>query len=595
MAKNDNGDVSIAAGFNTTASEYEANGRWTGGDKVRFYQGRAEKIGGWVKWNIDGTEVGAICRSAMAWFDFSYNTWLCCGTSARLWVFDNDKARYNITPYSSTGTLANPFSTTNASTSVTVAHTSHGVSVGDYVNFSGASAVGGITVSGEYTVTTVVDADSYTITHSVAASSTAGPGGGASVTYSYELPAGNVDFYSGGGWGLGTWGSGTWGTTRSSSTYLQYPRYWSLDKFGQYLIANPSGGGIYMWQNSSSSRAAVITNAPTECQFAFVTSERMIVAIGTAGDLMQIQWCDQNDVTIWAAAATNTANTRKLMGGSRLIAGARVGQQVNMIWSDTSAHLMQWTGDNNVYSTRIVATNCGIAGPGAFIVVNGQPFWMSEFAFYTYTGGVSAVPRSDEIADIFLSMTQTQKAKTTCHYNSKFNEVWWSYPSTNAAEPDSYIAVCLDDYSWFTGTIDRGAWTESHVNGITTLFGIDAIGAIYEHEYGTDADGEAIDWWIESGFFDIGSGDTSMNIDGYIPDFKRQTGAIDITFSSKDYPDDTATLDIVTKSIAETDSIADFRHFGRQVRFMLSQTGVIGGDFRLGADRIEATASGARR
>lgn len=586
--------VPLPPGLLLNATEYQAQGRWVSADKVRFVDGMPEKIGGWEQWNEDGDELDQPARSMLCWSDFSYNLWHAIGTQGRLWVFNQAMTRTNITPYAATGTLANPFSTTNASPIVNVADTAHGVTVGQYVNFSGASAVGGITIDGEYQVTSVVDANNYRITHSSNATSTAGPGGGGSVAYSYELPDGYADVYEGGGWGLGPYGEGTYGTARTSITYIQYPRYWSLDKYGQYLYALPSGGTVYQWQVNTANRATALTNAPTGL-YMFITSERIVVVLGAGGDNMKVQWSDDDDPTLWTPAEDNTANSRRLQDGSRLVAAARLVQQVNLIWSDTAAILMQWTGSNAVYSTRAVGKNCGLVGPGAFVVVDGVAYWMSQFDFHMYSGSVQSVPNSSDVSPIFKQMSVQQRFKTTCFYNVEFNEVWWLYPSTDATEPDSYVVCNLDDYSWVTGTIDRTVMATRDLNGVTTVLGVSSGGVIYQHESGTDDDTDALDWHIESGYFDFQNGGQSVNIDGYFCDFNRQTGAIDLTFTSLDYPEDTAVLDTVETTIAEGQSVVDVRHFGRQVKLKLSQTDVAGGDFRLGAHRLEVGPASPRR
>jgi hypothetical protein len=124
------------------------------------------------------------------------------------------------------------------------------------VKFSNASAVGGITINGEYTVTSVTDANTYVITHSAAASSSAGPGGG-TVDYEYFLAPGQVDGLGGLGYGTGGYGSGGYGG--SSSGYVLYPRTWSIENFGQNMLANPRGGAIFeLAPNTSASE--LVTN-----------------------------------------------------------------------------------------------------------------------------------------------------------------------------------------------------------------------------------------------------------------------------------------------------------------------------------------------
>lgn len=585
----------IQAGVVLNRTEYEAQGRWIDCSHVRFVDGQPEKIGGWTQWNADGDTLTGICRAILCWQDFAFNVWHTFGTTERLWTYDQDGTRYNITPFVASGTLANPFSTTSGSATVTVADTGHGLEVGQYVNFSGASAVGGITVDGEYQVVSVPDADSYTITHSAAASSTAGPGGGASVSYDYELAAGDINVSTGGGWGIGLYGESTYGTERTSTTYLQFPRRWSLDQYGQYLLAMPSGGGLYQWEVDSTTRAELVANAPTSGLFMFVTSERIVVVLGADGDFMKMKWCDDDDNTVWTPSDANTANIRRLQEGSRLIAGGRIAQGVNIVWSDTAAYLMQFTGTNTVYSTRIIGTNCGLIGPGAFIVVDGVAFWMAPSTFHMYGGQLSQLPRWEEVKPIFAEIDTEQRFKVHAHYNPKFREIWWEYPSTGSSECDRYVMVNIDTWDWSIGPLSRTAFGYKNVIGEYTLLATDENGIIYEHESGVDDDGLALDWHIEMGFFDLDSGNVGLNIDGYIPDFSRHSGSIDITFTSRDLPEDPNTQEVVTKSIAEGQKIVDLRHFGRASKIKLSQTDVVGGTFGLGAQRLEVTGAPSKR
>jgi hypothetical protein len=113
---------------------------------------------------------------------------------------------------------------------------------GDFVTFSGASAVGGLTLNGEFQVT-VLTINTYNITATSQASSTAGPGGG-TVTAAYQINVGPEVQVPLVGWGSGGWGLGTWGNGAGSSIAL---RLWSQQNFGEDLVFNPRGGGLYYW------------------------------------------------------------------------------------------------------------------------------------------------------------------------------------------------------------------------------------------------------------------------------------------------------------------------------------------------------------
>ncbi len=231
-------------GIVKTESPYSQPGRYVDGDKVRFLRGQVEKIGGWTKYSA--TAFVGKCRKMHSWDDLARNNYLAGGTHCKLEVFGSTGTKTDITPFKSTGTLAaDPISTINGSSVVTIGHTSHGVSAaGDTVVFSGATAVGGLTVDGAYVVQSIVDINNYTIDAATNATSTA-TGGGASVVYSYELGCGPEDTTTGGGWGVGGWGQGTWDTARTNLDFVQVARTWSLVNYGANLLAMPVDGSLY--------------------------------------------------------------------------------------------------------------------------------------------------------------------------------------------------------------------------------------------------------------------------------------------------------------------------------------------------------------
>ena len=141
------------------------------------------------------------------------------GTNQKYYI--ESGGQYNdITPTLSTGTLAaNPFAVTSGSKLVTVTSSGHGLSSGTWVTFTGATAVGGLTLNGSFEVITAIDGNTYTIISSTAASSTAS-GGGAAVAYTYQIPAGGSTYTTGNGWGAGTWGGVVAGGTKIGRAHV---------------------------------------------------------------------------------------------------------------------------------------------------------------------------------------------------------------------------------------------------------------------------------------------------------------------------------------------------------------------------------------
>lgn len=240
--------LALKAGVNQENTRYASENGWYISDKIRFRQGTPEKIGGWLR--ISANTFLGICRSLWNWVTLAGINLVGVGTSSKFYL-EQSGVYYDITPIRATATLTNPFTLT-ASTTVTVTDTAHGAITGDYVTFSGASAIGGggtnvtaAVLNQEFEVT-VIDDNSYTIVISVIPNATAiaGSPGGGTVTTQYQINVGPSIQIPAVGWGSGTWGSGGWGTGLTSNATI---RIWSQQNFGEDLVFGPRGGPMYYW------------------------------------------------------------------------------------------------------------------------------------------------------------------------------------------------------------------------------------------------------------------------------------------------------------------------------------------------------------
>jgi hypothetical protein len=251
-------------GVNKENTRYTTEGGWYEADKVRFRQGNPEVIGGWEP--LSAAYFQGVCRSLWNWVTLGGDNLIGVGTNLKFYI-NQGGLYYDITPIRETVTLTNPFNTTIDSTTVLVTDTSHGCVTGDFVTFSGATAVGGLTISGEFQVT-VLTANTYNITTTSPATSTAGPGGG-TVTTVYQINVGPATPVPLVGWGAGAWGSpppvappstvGTWGYGLTSTSSL---RLWNEINYGQDLVYGPRGGAIYYWEaNDGVNTRGVLLNS----------------------------------------------------------------------------------------------------------------------------------------------------------------------------------------------------------------------------------------------------------------------------------------------------------------------------------------------
>jgi hypothetical protein len=240
-------------GVNKENTRYTTEGGWYEADKIRFRQGNPEKIGGWTRFST--TTYQGVARSLWNWVLLDGRNIIGVGTNLKFYL-ENGGVYNDITPIRETVTLTNPFNTTNSSTTVLVTDASHGCVTGDFVTFTGASAVGGLTIDGEFQVT-VLTANTYNITATSQASSTAGPGGG-TVTTVYQINTGPEIEVPLVGWGAGGWGLGTWGNGLAATIAL---RTWSQANYGQDLVFGPRTGGLYYWDAPTLTARGVLLNS----------------------------------------------------------------------------------------------------------------------------------------------------------------------------------------------------------------------------------------------------------------------------------------------------------------------------------------------
>ena len=251
-------------------TDYTNEGGWRDGDKIRFRMGSPETIGGWTQFT--STPMLGTCRDLHAWTSLAGTRFVAAGTNLKLYLLDGDLP-VDITPIRETTSAGDvTFAATDGSTTITVSDTNNGVFLNDFVTFSGAVSLGGVitadVLNQEYQVTSVVDANSYTIESAVAANASDTGNGGSSTVGAYQINTGLGDVALGSGWGAGTWSRGTWGSAADVTVPGSNIRLWSMDNFGEDLLANIRGGGIYYWDTSTgtSTRAVDITTLSGNAQ-----------------------------------------------------------------------------------------------------------------------------------------------------------------------------------------------------------------------------------------------------------------------------------------------------------------------------------------
>lgn len=469
---------------------------------------------------------------------------------------------------SSAAVLAS-FATTAGSSIVTVTLPNHG-----YVLAQGLTpptfsiltptTVGGITLSGNYIVTSVTDANTFTFVAAQSATATATAtenNGNAQYTYNYgvgSIPQGTG--YGVGGYGQGGYGTGT-GITPSLGSPISADD-WSLDNWGQVLIAcphnaarvNPGYQPIYAWDPTSGSpTATVIPQAPPMNDGCFVAMpQRQIVAWGSTftgvQDPLLVRWCDLNNFNVWVGTVINQAGSFRLSRGSRIVSGMQ-GPQQCLLWTDLDLWVMQYVNLPSVYSFNQIGSQCGLIGKRAAAVSNGVVYWMGVNQFYTLdSNGVQVMPCSVWDA-VFQNIDLTNATKIRCGVNSLFNEVTWFFPQLRGGgglqnENQMYVKYNTVLNAWDFGHLPRSAWIDESVCGYP-ISSDPNTRLIYQHETSPDADGQPLSPSFMTGLFVLQDGDVKTFVDEVWPDMiwgprhGPQNATVQITFYVVDFPGQT--------------------------------------------------------
>ena len=393
---------------------------------------------------------------------------------------------------------------------------------------------------------------------------------------------GRVDANMKTAYGAALFGKETYGTPRQDQANNLTATTWSLDSFGQYLLAMSSDDGkLYEWQLSASADAALLSNAPTSCTGFMVTEERFVVCFGAGGDPRKVQWSDQENNNLWTAAVTNQAGDLRIQTNGTILKGLRTRGQ-SLILTTEDAHAMTFQGLPFVYGIERVGTSCGLIAANAAVSVDAGVFWMGQRSFHVYAGGsVQTLPC--EVGDyVFSDMNADQRSKVSAVVNSEWNEIWWFYPSNNSTECDRYVAYDYAENVWLTGNLARTAGVDRGVFRQPMYIG--TTGILYEHETGTNYDTSTP--FAETGPISIGNGDNVMQIVEMIPDEKTQ-GDVTAKFKTRFYPNAAET----THGPFNMSNPTSVRFQGRQVRMRVEGSSA---DWRVGVMRLDARAGGRR-
>jgi len=633
--------VDFAAGFNKQGVPSALPGKWVDGDFVRFRYTAPEKIGGWSQLTASSKTLPGAGRAQVAFTSLVGEKYAAIGTSQGLFLYYGNDF-YDISPLD-TAITGCTLTTVNGSNVLQVNKGSHGLAVGRYITLSavtvtGASDYTAAELQVAYEILTVPDIDKFTV-QAVRNEGGSGMTAAGAATVNPYVEIGPTIQTVGYGWGTSTWGASTWGTERATSDVTLDPGNWSLDNFGEVLVATIFNGETFTW-NAGATNARTIraskttsnfqtTNNPTKSRFTLVSDrDRHLFHFGTettigtpaTQDPMFVRFSNQEDLNTYTPTATNTAGTFRLDTGNEIRAALQ-GKDYVFVLTDNAAYVIQFVGPPFTFSVRQVGTNCGCIGQHAASYVNGAIYWMSnEGGFFMYDGTVKALPCLVE--DFVFT---TQNGDLGLNFNSAdvifssppslYTEVNWFYPKDGSDQIDRCVTYIYQANVWIPSSLDRTSYQDQGVFnkpyatdynstetpvfpdilGITNKYGASIY---YAHEVGNDQVNStgttSINAFIRSGDFDIDDGEFFMSMKRFMPDYKFLVGNSKVTLFISDFPSDTqASSSLGPFTITKTTDKVDTRARARLLSIKI-ECDAVGETWRYGSFRLDAQPDGRR-
>lgn len=509
------------------------------------------------------------------------------------------------------------FETTNASSVVKVDLASHGIAGGvgtaNQINFPISTTGNGVTISGTYTVSTIVNANAFDINVNNQANATSAfsmNSGECELVYYINLgPPAIGSGYGVGGYGSGGYGTGAGPGSAQTGTPITATD-WTTDNWGEILLACPSGGGIYQFDPTQGfTNAGLVSTAPvfnggifvsTALQILMAWGSTQVLGVGIERDPLLINWSNQSDYTNFVPTVIDQAGAFRIPTGSEIMAGAAVFNQ-NVFWTDLDTWVANYLGPPFVFGFNKIGSGSGAISSHSVQQLRTGVYWMGPSNFYSYTGGGVAVVPCPVWDAVFQNLNTSFQTNVRAMPNTPFNEVGWLYPSTASqnGECDSYVKFNITELGapWDYGSLARSAWIDQTILG--PPIGASPTGLIYKHETTNDADGGVLAPSITTGYFYISEGEDFAFVDQIYPDFKygtfsgSQSAMIQITVNSINYETDTPqTYGPYTVTQSSPQWIST-RIRARQLSFTIASND-IGSFWRIGKIRYRFAPDGRR-
>lgn len=447
------------------------------------------------------------------------------------------------------GGVTTQFTTIASSHSVTITLGAFVFTNGQNLTIFDATTLGGTTIQGDYpVVVTGGPINTIQVANAANAVATASENGG-QVGIAYLINNAVEVGMGTGPYGMGPFGVGVFGTSNAISPIGGWLRQWSIDFWGQDLLAGITSGPIYTWTPpvSVGNVAMILLNSPAQNTGFFVnTPEQQVIAYGCTDpntgiqDPMLVRFCDVANDTDWTASATNQAGSFRLSTGNEIVGGLAVGGAA-LLWTDLDMWIMQYINFPLVYGFQRAARDCGLYSKRSICISGNVARWLGSNDYYQYDGSSVTSLRCTVWDFVFNNMDTNYPGASFMGTNSNFNEMWHFFPTKGSVGvANGLVKFNYQDNVWdytVIGGLVRSAWTSGGPSG--SPLAADYNGLVQNQETAVNLDGVAMDALGQTGWMTLAEGDEYATMKWFLPDFILTGGNVLVTLLFSDYWDTT--------------------------------------------------------
>jgi len=435
-----------------------------------------------------------------------------------------------------------------------------------------------------------------------------------------------------------------WGSAVLASTTTLEPGLWSLDNYGDVLVATIANGKTFTWNSSIAARLSTrasqttagfeTTNNPVASRLTLISpTTRHLIHFGTCTTLndedtqdnMFIRFSTIEGINEYDITAINTAGSFRLQDGTKIV-GAVNAKETILVWTDNALYTMKFVGAPFTFGFEQVGTNCGLIGKNAAVEIDGIAYWMSNSGFFAFDGTVKTLPCSVEDY-VFSDIDTTKGQEISAGLNNLYTEVTWWYPTQNSTYVDKSVVYNYTNEigqltlgNWYinnSSTSMRTSWIDSLIypspyatkfnsastGTFPTVIGETGLGqtVLFEQETGTDQinpDGSTttLTSFVQSFDFPLqkDQGEIFLSMRRFLPDFKVLTGTNQITLGITNWPSQTTTNSTYSPFIIDSSTeFVSTRARGRYGSIKIENINS-GENWRFGTFQIDVQPDGRR-